>query len=149
MSMSVEVNTRVPSHVCVYVCPSPLQRRQWHGSLGASPLWHNSETVVLSSELARADGRGRAISLLSCCQMKVKKMAERRALAGYRGWQPFQAGDRLVNKWHSIFRGRLSSLCEGGGAEGEIKQYCLGAFCSRICLCIMEKEHFLKSGYTA
>lgn len=37
----------------------------------------------------------------------------RRALAGYRGWQPFQAGDGLENKWHSIFRGGLITEREG------------------------------------
>lgn len=78
-------------------------------------------------------------------------MKVREQLRGMR-WQGAEVGSLLRQEmgWKTSgiqFSGGL--ITAKAGAEGEIKQYCLSAFCFRVCLHIRENEQFLKCNRAA
>lgn len=68
---------------------------------------------------------GRAIFLLSACQTKVRERLRGVRWQGTEVGSPFQAGDGLENKWHSIFRGPHHQRAENRGRDLTMLSGCI------------------------
>ena len=115
--------------VCVYVCVCVSTSEEKNNNGMAH--WVRPDHSRIQRRRAvnwrgQAGGRlGRAIFLLSACQTKVRERLRGVRWQGTEVGSPFQAGDGLENKWHSIFRGPHHQRAENRGRDLTMLSGCI------------------------